>query len=350
MKKAWTASILVTAAFVFTAPAAFGQSAGNFSTVTVGTGYVSSTPPTNGMIIQGNVGVGTSAPSAGFDAATSFRSIGRHLATSGVGLEMDWNSSLPAGAIDAYDRTNSAYKNLYVDGEQLYLNGASSGVVGVGTTEPSAGFDAATSLRSTGRHLATSGVGLEMDWNGSVGVVDAYDRTNSVYKNLYVDGAQLYLNGASGGKVGIGNTAPAYLLHVGSPSVSGTMAEFQNSSGDCTFTPSAGTLGIACASDIRLKRDIRDSGSALSWLAGMHIRDYTIKSTGQNQTGVIAQELQSSHPDMVHANAQGTYMAEQPNPWKLVKAIQEQQAEIGKQQAEIDELKQTIKQLTQQRD
>ena len=55
----------------------------------------------------------------------------------------------------------------------------------------------------------------------------------------------------------------------------------------------------------------------------MHVRNYTIKSTGEKQTGVIAQEILPNHPDMVRANARGTYLVEQPNPWKLVKAIQE---------------------------
>jgi hypothetical protein len=151
-----------------------------------------------------------------------------------------------------------------------------------------------------------------------------------------------------GGNVGIGNNSPAYLLHVGSSGVSGAIAEFQNSSGDCVFTPSSGTLGISCSSDARLKSGIADSGSALSWLADMRVRNYTIKSTGEKQTGVIAQEMLPNHPDMVRVGTKGTYLVDAPNPWKLVKAIQEQQSEIEKQNSRIEELEQEIAKLKQE--
>ena len=101
------------------------------------------------------------------------------------------------------------------------------------------------------------------------------------------------------------------------------------------MTPSSGTLGIACASDARLKRDIEDSGSALTWLSDIRIRDYTIKSTGQRQTGVIAQEMQSGHPDMVHVGKNGFYKVDEPNPWRLAKAIQELKADNDNLQAKL---------------
>jgi hypothetical protein len=62
-------------------------------------------------------------------------------------------------------------------------------------------------------------------------------------------------------------------------SVSGTVAEFQNSSGNCTFTPTTSTW--LCSSDIRLKKDIADTGDALAGLDDTRIRDFTIKATGE---------------------------------------------------------------------
>jgi hypothetical protein len=50
-------------------------------------------------------------------------------------------------------------------------------------------------------------------------------------------GAELMRVNATG--VGIGTTSPSYLLHVGSPSAVGVVADFQNSSGYCTFSPSS---------------------------------------------------------------------------------------------------------------
>ena len=146
----------------------------------------------------------------------------------------------------------------------------------------------------------------------------------------------------STGYVGIANTSPSHLLHVGSSSASGIVMELQNSSGACTYTPGASSVTVSCSSDVRLKTNIQDSKGALAWVDDMRVRDFTVKATGERKTGVVAQEVALKHPEMVHANTQGTYLVDEPNPWKLVKAIQEQQSEI-------DVLKRMIEQLKQQK-
>ena len=72
------------------------------------------------------------------------------------------------------------------------------------------------------------------------------------------------------------------------------------------------------------------------------------KATGARATGVIAQEVLPHHPDMVHKDAAGMYLVDEPSPWKLVKTIQGSGLVI-KQQAEIDALKATVKNLVQER-
>ena len=125
------------------------------------------------------------------------------------------------------------------------------------------------------------------------------------------------------GNVGIGTSAPFALLHVGSAAVSGIVMELQNSSGACTFTPGTSSMTSTCSSDIRLKTAIHDTDDALPWLADMRVRDFTIKATGESSTGVIAQEMLINHPEMVHANSEGFYGVDVPNPWKVIKALQE---------------------------
>ena len=78
----------------------------------------------------------------------------------------------------------------------------------------------------------------------------------------------------------------------------------------------------------------------------MRVRDYTVKADGSRKTGVIAQELLKTHPDMVHMGADGFYTVDAPNPWKLVRAIQELKADndnlrtqVEKQGKEIEALK-----------
>ncbi len=62
-------------------------------------------------------------------------------------------------------------------------------------------------------------------------------------------------------------------------------------------------------------------------LAGMRVREFTVSSTGERRTGVIAQEMLLTHPKMVHLGSDGFYKVEEPNLWMLVKAVQQLNAE-----------------------
>jgi hypothetical protein len=131
-----------------------------------------------------------------------------------------------------------------------------------------------------------------------------------------------------GGNVGIGTAAPAEPLEIYS-SGSGVLLQLAGSGGTCNHTPGSSSETVACSSDMRMKTDTHDAPSALPWLSSIRVRDFTWKSTGQKRTGVIAQELQQTHPEMVTYNrATDEFTVEQPNPWTLVKLLQEQQAEI----------------------
>jgi Chaperone of endosialidase len=144
------------------------------------------------------------------------------------------------------------------------------------------------------------------------------------------------------GNVGIGTTTPLQLLHVGSAAASGVVAEFQNSSAACTLQPGSSSMTTTCSSDIRLKTNIRDTNEALPSLTDMRVRDFTVRATGENRTGVVAQELLTTHPEMVHMTANGFYAVDAPNPWKLVKAVQELKAANDNQAAEIRKLRERL--------
>jgi hypothetical protein len=86
----------------------------------------------------------------------------------------------------------------------------------------------------------------------------------------------------------------------------------------------------------------------LPWIDDMRIRDFTIKASSRRETGVIAQEIQQTHPDMVHENPEGDLTVEhpnrfltvdQPNPWMLVKAIQELKANNDQLRRDFDAYK-----------
>lgn len=154
---------------------------------------------------------------------------------------------------------------------------------------------------------------------------------------------------SGGHTVTIGETRPGSVvatdlvsggsISVGSSTARGTVATFQNASGTCTHAPGSGSEKVSCSSDARLKSDVADTGSALVWLGDMRVRDFSVTSTAERKTGVIAQELQTTHPDMVQEGSDGLLSVEEPNPWRLVKALQELKAANEKQGAEIDALR-----------
>jgi hypothetical protein len=271
--------------------------------------------------------LGTNANSAGY--AGYFNNTNGGYAAAFMGGNVGVGTATPALPLTVYANSSSATPWIFSEnvaaggyaGFLLQNNGSSYGYITLsGST--ATGFAGVNGLQLWNQY-GDNGINLTSTGAGAAGPIQ------------FLTSGVTQMTISTAGSVGIGNTSPAYLLHVGSSSASGAVAEFQNSAGDCTFTPSSGTLGISCASDVRLKRDIEDSASALTWLSDMRVRDYTIKSTGTRQTGVIAQEIQTGHPDMVHLGPNGLYTVDEPNPWKLVKTIQELHGIITEQQARL---------------
>ena len=354
----WAYPVLV--ALLTLIPVLAEANPGDFSGgVAIGTSYAGvDTAPTNGLIVQGEVGIGTASPTQTLEVNGTAK-IDTGLITSLIYPASDSTTAVQI------DKANGTSNVVNID--------TTNGRVGIGTTSPGAPLtiekpttaymgqlsliDPNNSSTSTSVGAAMSGYGDNVVNGTSTGLVwaigvgglgsDVYinDVLNSNLRFFTDDTEAMRITG--GGNVGIANTSPSHLLHVGSSSASGIVMELQNSSGACTYNPGASSVTVSCSSDARLKTDIQDSKDALAWVDDMRVRDFTIKATGERKRGVVAQEIMLKHPEMVHENAEGTYLVDEPNPWNLVKAIQEQQNKIDSQQTEIDEFKKTIEQLKQ---
>lgn len=186
------------------------------------------------------------------------------------------------------------------------------------------------------------------------------------------------------GRVGVGSPTPQYTLDVVKNIPSGFVARVQNSSGGITgdalliragsntggvahyirFTRpdgtimgsvaqgSASTVNYYTSSDRRLKESIRPTAFGLPDLMKIEVSDYVYKSDSAKtlHTGFIAQDLYTIFPNAVEHGSD----ADESRPWSvdygkltplLVKAVQDQQAEIENLRAGIKALSEENKVL-----
>jgi len=107
------------------------------------------------------------------------------------------------------------------------------------------------------------------------------------------------------------------------------------SSGDFTTTGQVFSGGnVTAASDARLKMDVEQVREALSLVNRMRGVFYTRIDTGENQVGVIAQEMQEVIPQVVHESASGMLGVSYGNlVGVLIEAVKELSARVEKLEA-----------------
>jgi hypothetical protein len=162
-------------------------------------------------------------------------------------------------------------------------------------------------------------------------------------QNLFNPGGNIYADGLyiqAGNNDGSGISYYADFLRPDGSSI-GTIS--QND---------ANSVGYNTTSDKRLKTNIHETKYGLADVKKIQVRDFNFINSKVEQTGFIAQQLYEVFPEAVAVGGQDA----NKRPWMvdygrvtplLVKAIQEQQQQIDKQQTQIDELKQLVKNLTQ---
>jgi site-specific recombinase XerD len=141
--------------------------------------------------------------------------------------------------------------------------------------------------------------------------------TATLSGNFYV----MPVKGA-GGNLGIGTDKPQTRTHISSTADEGIL-RLEDSDGTCDHNPEAGSETVTCLSDERLKSNIEDAKDSLPQLLKYRIRSYSVNSSGDLQTGVIAQEVAEIFPEKVKTGSDGYLMVEQPSVWVIIKSLQE---------------------------
>ena len=337
---------------------------GHYIAAPTGTGTITNKYALVTEANAGNVGIGTTAPATTLSVVGTTRLSGTTDIYNGSELRI-WQSGNSSYGAAQFRTTGTAGIGLDSAGVEV-IRLTTQGNVGIGTTAPVSALDVRGNVAIGGAannynlnlfgsifaymSMQTTSSGITSSDGFQIGFENAgvyfVNRENTPMIFSTNNGEKVRIDNQ--GKVGISNTSPGYLLHVGSSATTTgtTVARFENAGGTCDVVPST-TGGITCTSDMRLKKNITTLGGD-SWslsdttipddastldkiLALTPVQFNMLAETDSSplHTGFIAQEVQDIFPDLVRADNQGNLSLNYTGltPY-IIQAIQDMHLEI----------------------
>jgi hypothetical protein len=308
---------------------------------------------------SGNVGIGTTSPTAKLNVIGSIRVsdgtdqgyvyfrqdrddvyIGEN---SGYQLTM----GAPSGVIIETDSNNNGFGLFNVTRQavsQFYIG--DNGNVGINVATPQAKLQVSGSsnvLNVRGSGSATTSSIFSVDGNNGRLFEVSDDLSNSLFSVNTIAGLPVieafadytvtmgtygaYTLQVTGSRVGVGTSSPGYPLHV-SGSVSGISIYATND--------------IAAFSDQSVKTDLQVIDSAVDRIKQINGYTYVRVDDLSNtrRAGVIAQEVQKVLPEVVSENQDGTLNVAYSNMIALlIEGMKEQQSQIDKLREDLEDLR-----------
>jgi hypothetical protein len=283
------------------------------------------------MVIRstGNVGIGTTSPEAKLDIRTD------------TGVLIKGATSAANGKLKFLPASGGRQYNFENDGSSFKIVDASAGTtrmyfhyngnLGIGTTSPDTKLDV---ISGTNNGIRISATDTDNNWRD----INIRSYVSQAQANTLPEGSAIYTTNPSsqsetafskyGGLVlqGRDNGNSSFAIRLGNGNGYATRM-FMGATGVTTFSNTVTATNFILSSDERKKTKIKDltcDNINVNW------KSFELKEDeGEYRTGVIAQELEQSHPEFVKTDDEG---------FKSVKYIDLLIAKIAELEARLEKL------------